>query len=214
MTSVTFFLSERQSDDEEELQRFRETHGNIAWILWSRSELASVSSHICLSSSDGLGVPFTIRFTVLPVWIQIHLQSQSSAEGEFRHVSFVVEPIDERNIWVYQWHFHSYSQGRYIFRIQRSSREHHGQGLHLEVSHMKVTKQPCEPIFVVITHALFRSAAMGSSLKMLFKRVVPAPTTQFQDAIQFVHPKYSIFFLKKSFTNYTRIGLCLFDLSR
>lgn len=41
----------------------------------------------CLSTStDWHAVSHTFWLAVLPVWIQIHFQSQSSAEGEFTHV--------------------------------------------------------------------------------------------------------------------------------
>ena len=91
---LIFFLSERQSDDKAELQGLGEIHGMVTWILWTRSvrmnSLKWPHSDLCLCSPGGHDLPPSVRLAVLPVWIQIHFQSQPSAEGEFTHVAFVV----------------------------------------------------------------------------------------------------------------------------
>lgn len=76
-------LSERPSYVQEELQRIGEIQGRFP-EFWFPKQTVRVAAHtsVCPSTA-GHGFHSTIRPAVLQFWIQIHFQSQSSAEGEF-----------------------------------------------------------------------------------------------------------------------------------
>lgn len=82
--SFCLLLSERQNHVKEELQRIGEIQGRFPDAFISQTARVGTAHTSVCPSTAGHGFPSTIRPAVLPVWVQIHFQSQPSVEGDLR----------------------------------------------------------------------------------------------------------------------------------